>query len=122
MVPNILEQLDRPEEMWHDNFVYLSAKRWHKGRVVLAGDSVHAFSPTSGLGAVMAMESAAVLAEELCRADSRRLSRALELYEARRKQRIRKLQRGARVFDRVPVAESPAVANVRDFVLSHISD
>lgn len=122
VVPRILERLDRPEEMWHDDFVYLLAKRWHKGRIVLAGDSAHAFSPTSGLGAAMAMESAAVLAEELCRADSWRISRALEFYEARRKQRVRKLQRGARVFDRIPVAESLAVTKMRDLALSHLPE
>ena len=42
---------------------------WHKGRVVLVGDAVHATTPHLGQGAGMAIEDAIVLAEELARAD-----------------------------------------------------
>lgn len=38
---------------------------WHKGRVVLLGDAVHATTPHLGQGAGMAVEDAIVLAEEL---------------------------------------------------------
>ena len=41
---------------------------WHKGRVVLIGDAVHATTPHLGQGAGMAIEDAMVLAEELVRA------------------------------------------------------
>jgi 2-polyprenyl-6-methoxyphenol hydroxylase-like FAD-dependent oxidoreductase len=40
---------------------------WHKGRVVLLGDAVHASTPHLGQGAGMAIEDAIVLAEELAR-------------------------------------------------------
>jgi 2-polyprenyl-6-methoxyphenol hydroxylase-like FAD-dependent oxidoreductase len=43
---------------------------WHKGRVVLIGDAVHATTPHLGQGAGMAIEDSIVLAEELSRADS----------------------------------------------------
>lgn len=43
---------------------------WHKGRVGLIGDAVHATTPHLGQGAGMAIEDAIVLAEELSRADS----------------------------------------------------
>ncbi|MGO9935794.1 MAG: FAD-dependent monooxygenase [Steroidobacteraceae bacterium] len=39
---------------------------WHKGRVVLMGDAVHATTPHLGQGAGMAIEDSLVLAEELC--------------------------------------------------------
>ena len=57
-----------------------------EGRVVLIGDSAHAVLPTVGTGATLAMESAAVLAEELCLADSswRDIERALQHYQLRR--------------------------------------
>ena len=42
---------------------------WHKGRIVLVGDAVHATTPHLGQGAGMAIEDAIVLAEELTRAD-----------------------------------------------------
>lgn len=38
---------------------------WHKGRVVLLGDAVHATTPHLGQGAGMAIEDALVLAEEI---------------------------------------------------------
>lgn len=41
---------------------------WHKGRVVLIGDAVHATTPHLGQGAGMAIEDSVVLAEELAAA------------------------------------------------------
>src|SRR5437016_2984616 len=41
---------------------------WARGRVALLGDAAHALTPNMGQGAGMAMEDAAVLAEELSRA------------------------------------------------------
>jgi 2-polyprenyl-6-methoxyphenol hydroxylase-like FAD-dependent oxidoreductase len=38
---------------------------WHKGRVVLVGDAVHATTPHLGQGGGMAIEDAVVLAEEI---------------------------------------------------------
>ena len=38
---------------------------WHKGRVALLGDAVHATTPHLGQGAGMAIEDGIVLAEEL---------------------------------------------------------
>lgn len=43
---------------------------WHKGRVVLLGDAVHATTPHLGQGAGMAIEDSIVLAEEIAAADS----------------------------------------------------
>lgn len=42
---------------------------WHRGRVVLIGDAVHACPPTLAQGAAQALEDAAVLAELLLAAD-----------------------------------------------------
>lgn len=42
---------------------------WHRGRVVLLGDAVHATTPHLGQGAGMAIEDALVLADELAAAD-----------------------------------------------------
>ncbi|KQM14795.1 FAD-dependent oxidoreductase [Novosphingobium sp. Leaf2] len=43
---------------------------WHKGRVALLGDAVHATTPHLGQGAGMAIEDAIVLAEEIGRHDT----------------------------------------------------
>jgi 2-polyprenyl-6-methoxyphenol hydroxylase-like FAD-dependent oxidoreductase len=60
---------------------------WHRGRVVLLGDAVHATTPHLGQGAGMAVEDAIVLAEELRRADTPEA--AFEAYRARRHARCR---------------------------------
>ncbi|MGI4878801.1 MAG: FAD-dependent oxidoreductase [Janthinobacterium lividum] len=43
---------------------------WHKGRVVLLGDAVHATTPHLGQGAGMAIEDSLVLADEIGRHDT----------------------------------------------------
>ncbi|RBP47177.1 FAD-dependent oxidoreductase [Arenicella xantha] len=60
---------------------------WHKGRVVLIGDTVHATSPHLASGACIGIEDAIVLAEELARHDS--LNAALDAFEQRRWERCR---------------------------------
>lgn len=60
---------------------------WHKGRIVLIGDAVHATTPHLGQGAGMAIEDAIVLSEELVAADDP--VAAFEAFEARRLERCR---------------------------------
>lgn len=55
---------------------------WHKGRVVLLGDAVHATTPHLGQGGGMAIEDAVVLAEEIERNTS--LESAFAAYRQRR--------------------------------------
>ncbi|MDE2410248.1 MAG: FAD-dependent oxidoreductase [Sphingomonadales bacterium] len=58
---------------------------WHKGRVGLLGDAVHATTPHLGQGAGMAIEDAIVLTEELGRHDA--VEPALAAYRDRRFER-----------------------------------
>jgi 2-polyprenyl-6-methoxyphenol hydroxylase-like FAD-dependent oxidoreductase len=67
-------------------WVFLSGA-WHKGRVVLLGDAVHATTPHLGQGAGMAIEDGLVLAEELARAAEP--EEAFTAYRARRFDRCR---------------------------------
>jgi 2-polyprenyl-6-methoxyphenol hydroxylase-like FAD-dependent oxidoreductase len=76
------------------------AKDWAKGRVVLLGDAACAFLPTAGIGASMAMESAAVLADELSRAGPRDVPLALVSYEKRRRARVEAAQDDSRKLAR----------------------
>jgi 2-polyprenyl-6-methoxyphenol hydroxylase-like FAD-dependent oxidoreductase len=63
---------------------------WARGRVALLGDAAHALTPNMGQGAGMAMEDAAVLAEELTRAARREtdVPQALARYVTRRRRRV----------------------------------
>ena len=68
---------------------------WIQGRAVLIGDAAHAMTPNIGQGAGMAMEDAAVLAEELASARGD-LPQALENYAARRGPRVDMIMRVSR--------------------------
>jgi len=70
------------EELWSDDWVRVSAH----GAAVLLGDAAHAMTPNIGQGAGMAMEDAAVLAEEL--ASGVEIEHALGNYARRRKPRV----------------------------------
>ncbi|WP_400082050.1 FAD-dependent oxidoreductase [Yoonia sp. R78084] len=66
--------------------IFLKDHPWHKGRVVLLGDAVHASTPHLAQGAGMAIEDGLVLAEELARADD--TETAFQAYRARRFDRV----------------------------------
>lgn len=56
---------------------------WHRGRVVLIGDAAHSCPPTIAQGAAMAIEDAAVLADELLRADTLSEDLLLQFWQRR---------------------------------------
>ncbi|REE96706.1 FAD-dependent monooxygenase [Thermomonospora umbrina] len=68
---------------------------WHRGRMVLVGDSAHAPSSSSGQGASMAVESAVQLAR--CLRDLPDPGSAFAAYERLRRHRVEKvIDRGAK--------------------------
>ncbi len=71
---------------------------WVRGRVALLGDAAHALTPNMGQGAGMAMEDAAVLADELSRAARGETDApaALTTYVARRRPRVETIGRLSR--------------------------
>ena len=69
---------------------------WHRGRIVLVGDAVHAPSNSTGQGASLAMESAIQLAR--CLRDMPDARSAFDTYERLRRPRVEKIAaRGARI-------------------------
>ncbi|MFJ8960882.1 FAD-dependent oxidoreductase [Lentzea sp. NPDC102401] len=62
---------------------------WHRGRVVLVGDSAHAPSASSGQGASLAAESAVQLAR--CLRDIPDLTEAFATYERLRRPRVERI-------------------------------
>ncbi|MCO6435752.1 MAG: FAD-dependent monooxygenase [Phycisphaerae bacterium] len=94
---------------------------WVRDRVVLLGDAAAGFLPTAGVGASMAMESAAVLNDELSRASRATLDEALSLYVKRRKDRVRRIQRDSRKLSRMMFLSSRPIARLRDFVVRFYS-
>jgi 2-polyprenyl-6-methoxyphenol hydroxylase-like FAD-dependent oxidoreductase len=73
-----------------------SVPRWHRGRMVLIGDAVHAPSNSTGQGASLAIESAVQLAR--CVRDLPDAGSAFRAYEALRRPRVESIaKRGAKI-------------------------
>jgi 2-polyprenyl-6-methoxyphenol hydroxylase-like FAD-dependent oxidoreductase len=121
IVPEVLAGLEDPSDIFHDEYCDLRMDEWYKGRVVLVGDSAHAVLPTAGGGVSMAIESAAVLADELSRADSKYISQALEGYVVRRRPRVNKVQDQSRMMGKVAFADSHAVSVLRNLIMRFYS-
>jgi 2-polyprenyl-6-methoxyphenol hydroxylase-like FAD-dependent oxidoreductase len=78
---------------------------WHRDRVILLGDAVHATTPHLATGAGLAVEDALVLCEELARAES--VDAALEAHSLRRYPRCKtivetSLEIGVRQMEQAP--------------------
>jgi len=87
--PNVVKlfaQIRSADEIITTAVEELQAERWYDGRVALLGDAVHAMTPNIGQGAGMAMEDAAVLADELSK--SRDVEVAMKNYVERRRRRV----------------------------------
>jgi len=82
---------------------------WHKGRIVMLGDAVHATTPHLGQGAGMAIEDALVLADELAVADAP--EPAFTAYRARRFERCRYIVEASRAICFGQIGKGPLVDN-----------
>jgi 2-polyprenyl-6-methoxyphenol hydroxylase-like FAD-dependent oxidoreductase len=122
IVPWLLRELAAPAEMLHLDFSDVRMEQWTRGRVVLIGDASHAILPTAGMGASLAMESAAVLAEELCRTDSKFLIAGLEKFVERRRARVERIQARARRLAKIMFAGNRLMTRLRDGVVRMIAD
>jgi 2-polyprenyl-6-methoxyphenol hydroxylase-like FAD-dependent oxidoreductase len=90
-----------------------SVPTWHSGRVVLAGDSAHATSPSSGQGASIAIESGIQLAR--CLRDLP-LPEAFGAYEHLRRDRVERIiAAGANINKKK--APGPVARVLRDLLL-----
>jgi salicylate hydroxylase len=69
--------------------------RWSQGRVTILGDAAHPMVPFMAQGACMAIEDAVVLARALEHARGAAIPAALEAYEAARRERTARVQRGS---------------------------
>lgn len=88
---------------------------WHRGPVVLLGDAVHAISPSSGQGASLAMEDAALLAK--CLRDLPELECAFATYAQLRRQRVERMVTWARKLGSAKVITNPFFVWLRDTMM-----
>jgi 2-heptyl-3-hydroxy-4(1H)-quinolone synthase len=93
-IVKLFSQIRSADEIITTAVEELRHERWGEGRAVLLGDAVHAMTPNIGQGAGMAMEDAAVLAEELASASD--VEKSLRNYVERRKPRVETIMRVSR--------------------------
>ena len=87
LMQTIRGQLDASSIVYRPLEGLLMPRPWHRGGVVLIGDTVHATTPHLASGACIGIEDAIVLADELARHDD--LTAALDAFQARRWERCR---------------------------------
>jgi 2-polyprenyl-6-methoxyphenol hydroxylase-like FAD-dependent oxidoreductase len=87
---------------------------WHSGRVGLVGDAAAGFLPTAGIGAGMAIESAAVLANCLRECAPEAVASALRRYEESEKPRVEAAQQNSRQLARLMFNTGRTAAAIRD--------
>ncbi|MEO6093899.1 MAG: FAD-dependent oxidoreductase [Novosphingobium sp.] len=84
---------------------------WHKGRIALLGDAIHATTPHLGQGAGMAIEDSLVLAEELARHDD--IEAALTAYRNRRFDRCKYIVEKSLAICHGQIGKGPPVDNAK---------
>ncbi|WP_433664277.1 FAD-dependent oxidoreductase [Nocardia sp. CA-128927] len=101
------------------DLVEVTVPQWIRGRIVLLGDAAAGLVPSTGIGASLAMESAAVLDDELVRVDTAHIDIALTRFARRRMPRVDAEQHRARVFGDFMMLESPIARHFRDLGLRY---
>jgi 2-polyprenyl-6-methoxyphenol hydroxylase-like FAD-dependent oxidoreductase len=109
-----LRERERTESSFYWKMADIKSRVWWRDRTVLLGDAAAAFLPTAGVGASVAMDSAAALSDELARADAAHLEFALSLYEKRQRNRAERAQKNSRDLARFMFVNNPLVAFGRD--------
>ena len=112
-----LYSLEKTDNSFFWNLEDCRTKHWFKHRVILLGDAAAAFLPTAGIGASMAMDSAAALADELSRADVDHLPYAFRLYVKRQRKRVEMAQDNSRLLAKVLFCNTPLKSKMRDAVM-----
>ncbi len=116
-IPALRAALTSTDDAFFWKFHDCRVKHWQKGRIVLLGDAAVGFLPTAGVGASMAMESAAALNDELSRADAAHVERALSLYEKRHRGRVERAQTSSRRLGRLMFVKSRPISWARNRIL-----
>ena len=112
-IASLAERITEDDEVVYKplEWVFLEGA-WHKGRVVLLGDAVHATTPHLGQGGGMAIEDSVVLAEELTRGKT--IEAAFGAYRARRFERCRYVVERSRALSYSQTGQGPLVEQGRE--------
>jgi 2-polyprenyl-6-methoxyphenol hydroxylase-like FAD-dependent oxidoreductase len=93
----ILDALDRTDDLYFDRVSQIRMPRWSQGRIALVGDAAYCVSLMAGQGSALAITGAYVLAGELAKASGDHVE-AFANYEKVLRAFIETKQRGAERF------------------------
>lgn len=116
-----LQSLEGLEDSFFWNMEDCRSSLWSRNRVVLLGDAAAAFLPTAGIGASMAMDSAAVLADELSRTDALHLSGAINKYVARQRIKTERAQNNSRFLAFLMFKQAATTVQIRNSIVRKCS-
>jgi 2-polyprenyl-6-methoxyphenol hydroxylase-like FAD-dependent oxidoreductase len=116
-IPALEHIHELPDDSFFWEFHDCRTSRWRRGRVVLLGDAAVGFLPTAGVGASMAMESAAALDDVLSRTGPAHVEQALARFETRHRGRVERAQSDSRWLGRIMFVRSRALAWARNRLL-----
>ncbi len=119
-VPEILDGMDRVDDVYLDRVSQVHLPRWSAGRVGLIGDAAACPSLLAGEGTGLAMVEAYVLAGELHRAGGD-FARAFAAYEARLREFVTAKQKAALRFRGFFAPRSALALKVRNISLNALS-
>jgi salicylate hydroxylase len=108
-------------EGYYWSFTDARSARWSTGRVVLVGDAAAGFLPTAGVGASMAVESAAALADRLADTTRDDIPEAIRDYERAERTRVETAQKASRQLARLMFRSGWLFTRVRDLAARAVS-
>lgn len=112
-----LEAIEHAHDPYLWRFTDTRAQRWATGRVVLLGDAAAGFLPTAGIGATIAMESAAVLAAHLSKAAPEEIGDRLHEYERVQRPRVIAAHENSRQLAKLMFRKGRIVCTTRDITI-----
>ncbi|MBI1184474.1 NAD(P)-binding protein [bacterium] len=121
LLHDAINQLESSQNPFYWEFHDCKTSEWRKGNVILLGDAACGFLPTAGVGASMAMDSAAALVDELSRTDKGHIDYGLDLYIKRQKKRVETAQKDSRNLGKMMFVKSRFVAGIRDYAVRFYS-
>lgn len=108
VIAKLAEQITDDAEVVYKPLEWIMLEsEWHRGRVVLLGDAVHAMTPHLGQGAGMAIEDSIVLAEEVAKADA--VEDAFRAFCARRLERVKYISERSRAIGDAQLGKGPQI-------------
>lgn len=119
-VPDILDRMDKVDDVYFDRVSQIHLPRWSIGRVALVGDAAACASLLAGEGTGLAMIEAYVLAGEVHRAGSD-VGRALAAFESRLRAFVTVKQQAALRFRGFFVPRTSLGLAVRNVLINALS-